>query len=265
MNHAIWLHPNAGDAAELVELGAVAEAAGWDGVVVSDSLGGYPDPFITLAGVAARTDRIRLGTWVTPLARRQPWQVAKDLATLDVLSGGRVLFGAGLGTEGDWEQYGREFDGAEIAAQLEEALEIIDGLWSEGEFSFDGDHYTIDGATQQPKPVQEPRIPILLGGWWPNRKPIARGARWDGIMPVPPNYPRQFSHEQLREMMAFFTDHRDDPGDVLLGIGYDDEDPAFPEWCADLGVTWLLTTGNDGDSEGALVDEDLVRAGPPSV
>lgn len=265
MNHAVWLHPNAGDAAELVELGVVAENAGWDGVVASDSLGGYPDPFITLAGVAARTDRVKLGTWVTPLARRQPWQVAKNLATLDIISGGRVLFGAGLGAEDDWGTYGRKFDAPEIAEQLDESLDILDGLWSNGEFSYDGDHYTIEEATMQPKPVQESRIPILLGGWWPNKKPIARGARWDGIMPVPPKYPKQFTREQLREMMAFFRDRRDEPGDVLVGIGYEDEDPEFPQWCADLGVTWLLTTGNDGTTEGARIDEDLVRAGPPSI
>lgn len=265
MNHAVWLHPNAGDAAELIELGVLAEEAGWDGVCVSDSLGGYPDPFVTLAGVAARTDRVKLATWVTPLARRQPWQVAKDLATLDVLSDGRVLFGAGLGTEGDWEAYGRQFDGPEIATQLEESLDILDGLWSTDEFSYDGTHYTITAATMRPKPVQSPRIPILLAGWWPNKKPIARGARWDGIMPVPPEYPKQFTEAELREMMAFFDDRRTDPGEVLLGIGYDDEDPAFPAWCAELGVTWLLTTGNDGATEGARIDADLVRAGPPTV
>lgn len=265
MNHAVWLHPRAGDAAALVELGVVAEAAGWDGVVVSDSLGSYPDPFVTLAGVASRTDRITLGTWVTPLARRQPWQVAKDLATLDVLSDGRVLFGAGLGTEPDWQLLGREFDAPVVAEQLEESLDVIEGLWTEDEFSYDGDHYTIEDATLRPTPAQEPRIPILLAGWWPNRKPIARGARWDGIMPVPPNYPTQFTETELRELLAFFRERRDDPGEVLLGIGYDDEAPAFPSWCDELGVTWLLTTGNDGEREGAHIDEELVRAGPPSV
>lgn len=265
MNHGVWLHPSAGDAADLIDLGVLAEDAGWDGVFVSDSLGGYPDPFVTLAGVAARTETVTLGTWVTPLARRQPWQVAKDLATLDVLSNGRLLFGAGLGTEGDWEPYGRTFDGPVVAAQLEESLDILDGLWTEDEFSYDGAHFTVDEARLQPKPVQEPRIPILLGGWWPNRKPIARGARWDGIMPVPPNYPSQFAEVELREMMSFYHDQADEPGDVLLGLDYDDTDPAFPDWCADAGVTWLLTTGNEDGTEGVRIDEDLVRAGPPSV
>lgn len=264
MNHGVWLHPSAGDAAELVELGVLAEDAGWDGVFVSDSLAGYPDPFVVLAGVAARTERVTLGTWVTPLARRQPWQVAKDLATLDVLSGGRVLFGAGLGTEGDWSVYGREFDAPTVAEQLEESLDVLDGLWRHDEFSYDGEHVTVDGATPEPKPVQEPRIPVLLAGWWPNRKPIARGARWDGIMPVPPNYPKQFTEDELREMMGFYHDVADEPGDVLLGADYPETDPAFPDWCAELGVTWLLTTGNEADREGVRIDEELVRAGPPT-
>jgi alkanesulfonate monooxygenase SsuD/methylene tetrahydromethanopterin reductase-like flavin-dependent oxidoreductase (luciferase family) len=125
----------------------VAEESGWDGVIVSDSLGGCPDPCIVLVGVAARTDTVTLGTWVTPLARRQPWQTAKDLATLDVLSDGRVLFGAGLGTEGDWERYGRTFDPPAIAAHLEESLDIIEGLWTESEFSDAGEHFTVEDAT----------------------------------------------------------------------------------------------------------------------
>lgn len=264
MQHAVWLHPRAGNAAELVELGVLAEEAGWDGVFVSDSLGGYPDPFVVLAGVAARTETVRLGTWVTPLARRQPWQVAKDLATLDVLSEGRVLFGAGLGTEGDWVQYGRSFDPPTVATRLEESLDIIEGLWTDAEFSYDGDHFSLDGATQSPVPVQEPRIPVLLAGYWPNKKPIARGAAWDGIMPVPPEYPKQFTEDELREMMRFYHHVADEPGDVLLGTGYDDEHPAFPEWCAEVGVTWLLTTGNDGDREGAEISTELIRAGPPA-
>lgn len=265
MNHGVWLHPSAGTAADLVELGVLAEESGWDGVFVSDSLGGYPDPFLTLAGIASRTEDVTLGTWVTPLARRQPWQVATELATLDVLSDGRVLFGAGLGTPNDWEPYGREFDAPEVARQLEEALDIVDGLWRAESFSYDGDHFTVDDASCHPKPVQEPRIPILLAGWWPNRKPIARGARWDGIMPVGPNYPTQFTEEELRALLAFYRDECDGQGDVLLGLDYADTDPAFPSWCADLGVTWLLTTGNEGETEGARLDADLVRAGPPSV
>lgn len=265
MNHGIWVHPSAGTAAELVELGVLAEASGWDGVFVSDHLGGYPDPFTVLSGIAGRTDAVRLGTWVTPLARRQPWQVASVLATLDELSGGRMLFGAGLGTEDDWTSYGRTFDAPEVAAQLDESLDILDGLWRHETFSYDGDHFTVDEATLGASVVQEPRIPILLAGWWPNKRPIARGARWDGIMPVPPNYPTQFTEPELRELLSFYRSQTDDPGDVLLGTGYDDESPEFPTWCDELGVTWLLTTGNDGEREGVGIDDALVRAGPPSV
>lgn len=264
MNHGVWLHPSAGDASDLIDLGIVAERAGWDGVFVSDSLGGYPDPLMVLSGVAANTDQVTLGTWVTPLARRQPWQVAKDLATLDVISNGRVVFGAGLGGGYDWEPYGRSFDTSTVAEQLDESLDVIDGLWREEEFSYDGSHYELREATLQPTPVQNPRIPILLGGWWPNKNPIARGARWDGIMPVGPNYPDQFSEEELRSMMAFYHEQADEPGEVLLGRDYSGTDSAFPDWCDELGVTWLLTTGNEGEVEGARIDEDLIRAGPPT-
>lgn len=173
-----------------------------------------------------------------------------------MISNGRVAFGAGLGGGYDWEPYGRSFDAPTVGEQLDESLDIVDGLWREEAFSYDGSHYTIREATLRPTPVQEPRIPMLLGGWWPNRNPIARGARWDGIVLVGPNYPEQFSEEELRAMMAFYHEQADVPGEVLLGRDYSGTDSAFPDWCEEPGVTWLLTTGNGGGVEGARIDED---------
>ncbi|MFB6138587.1 MAG: LLM class flavin-dependent oxidoreductase [Halobacteriaceae archaeon] len=168
MKHALWLRADDDslDAASLVDLGAEAAANGWDGVFVSDSLrhAQYPDPWVVLAGIAARTDDVTLGTWVVPLPRRQPWQVAQEVATLDVLSGGRVLLGAGLGNAGDYEAYGREYEPRRLATRLEETLDVVVGLWGDEPFSYDGECFTLDEATVRPRPVQRPRVPIVFGG-----------------------------------------------------------------------------------------------------
>jgi alkanesulfonate monooxygenase SsuD/methylene tetrahydromethanopterin reductase-like flavin-dependent oxidoreductase (luciferase family) len=186
MEHGLWLR-NTGnlDPAALVDRAVTAEAAGWDGVFVSDSLpfAEYPDPWVLLAGMAARTETIRLGTWVVPVPRRQPWQLAQEVATLDQLSDGRLLFGAGLGNDDDYTAYGRPYDLPALGDRYDEALDVIEGLWGDEPFSYDGEHFSMDAAELEPTPAQEPRVPVLIGCWWPNKKPLHRGARWDGIMP----------------------------------------------------------------------------------
>lgn len=264
MRHALWLTPgDDDDYPALVDRAVDAEGAGWDGVFVSDTLPGpFPDPWVLLAAVAARTETLTLGTWVVPLPRRDPWQVAQEVATLDRLSDGRVVFGAGLGNAEDYEPYGRDYDPRALAARFDEALEVVTGLWAGDPFSYDGDHFTLDDAVVEPTPVQRPRVPILLAGWWPNRKPFDRGARWDGLMPVTRNYPEQFTADELREMVAYYRERTDDPGDVLLAADLPGTTPDFVSLAEDLGVTWLLTTGYDG--EGFDIDSVDVAAGPPA-
>lgn len=174
LKHGIIL-PNwevGGDTERLVEFGVAAEEAGWDGVFLADHLamGGedghpdFPDPWITLSGIAARTDEIKLGSWVTPIPRRQPWQLARDLATLDRLSNGRVILGTGLGRSFDYTTYGDPWDPKTLSVKYDEALDIITGLWTGEPFDYDGEHYTVTDAVLKPTPVQEPRIPVIIGG-----------------------------------------------------------------------------------------------------
>jgi alkanesulfonate monooxygenase SsuD/methylene tetrahydromethanopterin reductase-like flavin-dependent oxidoreductase (luciferase family) len=178
-----------GDARTLGELAAVAEAAGWDAVLLEDYLvyqnhQDMPtyDPWVALAVMAVRTQRIRLGTEVTPLARRRPWKLARETATLDHLSGGRLVLSVGLGvaTDVDIAHFGEETDNRRRAAQLDEALEVLVGLWTGEPFSFVGEHYNVRETTCLPRPVQRPRIPIWVGGGYPNPGPLRRAARWDG-------------------------------------------------------------------------------------
>ena len=259
----------------MIEYAVAAEEAGWDGVFLADGL--YPefpsiDPWITLSGIATRTSSVVLGSWVTPVCRRPPWQLAHDLATLDHLSDGRVLLGAGLGSEGNYTTFGEEWDPGRIARRYEEALEVIAGLWEGTSFSYDGEFYTVDGAELPHPTVQRPRIPILLGGWWPNRKPFQRAAEWDGIMPSAPSFygsPGEQGEpvtgpieEEVADLVGYYRRVADDPGEILLPIDVPEAPDDFAETCRDLGATWLLTSSLlDGDSH----EQNLarIRDGPP--
>jgi alkanesulfonate monooxygenase SsuD/methylene tetrahydromethanopterin reductase-like flavin-dependent oxidoreductase (luciferase family) len=187
--------PNFGeDPAELIQLGVDAEAAGfdgfflWDHIVFSNTGDGPPilDPWLLLAVIAARTSRIRLGTMITPVPRRRPWQLARQTATLDVLSGGRVILGVGIGSPayGDFGIFGEPAGDRERAERLDEGLDVLAGLWTGEPFSYQGRHYTVDPVRFRPAPLQRPRIPVWVGGVLPARRPVARAARWDGMVPI---------------------------------------------------------------------------------
>lgn len=285
---------NLSDPEHIVEYAVAAETSGWDGIFLADHLIDFvateteehrpiSDPWTTLAGVATRTDRIILGSYITPIARRQPWQLARNLATLDQLSGGRVILGAGLGTTPDFTAFGTKYDPPNIAEQYDEALEILEGLWTGEPFSYDGDHYTVEDAVLRPAPVQEPRIPITIGGWWPHKAPLRRGARWDGIMPQWPTMLQHFpnvviedldefyrglieeqrSHdEEVREMLEYYHGVTDDAGEILLRVDLPSTPEGFGELCAELGVTWLLSSPIDDDAS-PEVNMERLRKGPP--
>src|SRR3954452_1450283 len=170
-----------GDARVLVELAQETEAAGWDGFFLWDLVTGLPphnypvaDPWTALAAVAMATERIRIGPMVTPLPRRRPWQVARQAVTLDRLSGGRLTLGVGIGvnTADEYSRFGEPADDKTHGAQLDEALDVITGLWSGQPFEYAGMHYTIEARTQfLPTAVQQPRIPIWVAGAWTGTKP----------------------------------------------------------------------------------------------
>ena len=150
------------DPALVARLTAEAEEAGWDGVFVWDHVRwrepvvDVADTQIALAAIAAATERIRVGPMVTPLARRRPAKVARETATLDHLSGGRLTFGVGLGSDEFGSEYtitGEELDGRTRAAMLDEALEILQAAWSGELVRHRGEHYTVDAMRFLPRPV----------------------------------------------------------------------------------------------------------------
>src|SRR5829696_8449077 len=180
LRHALTL-PTGGPCADprfLVDLARRAEDAGWDGVFLEDYVAFQGDPaaptsdtWSALAAIAVQTSRVTLGTRITPLARRRPWTVARQASTIDQLSDGWFVLGAGLGDTGEhvvsdasFTHFGEERDAARRAAKLDEALEVIAGLWTGEPFSFRGEHFAIEEVTFLPRPVAQPRIPIWIGG-----------------------------------------------------------------------------------------------------
>ncbi|MBN1248328.1 MAG: LLM class flavin-dependent oxidoreductase, partial [Anaerolineae bacterium] len=178
-----------GSAAAMAQLAQEAEAAGWDGFFIWDHVAGwhqpFVDPWIALTAVAMSTGRIRLGTTVTPLPRRRPAMLARETVSVDVLSGGRLILGVGIGGgTAEWDDLGEETDLRVRGAMLDEGLDVLTGLWRNGAFSYEGAYYAVRDADFRPKPVQSPRIPIWVGGVWPAKAPFRRMARWDGMFPL---------------------------------------------------------------------------------
>ncbi|HYH13133.1 MAG TPA: LLM class flavin-dependent oxidoreductase [Thermomicrobiales bacterium] len=181
-----------GDTRELAELAYLAERSGWDGVFLTDTIQmegteSLPasDPWIDLAAIAMRTERIRIGLIVSGVPRYRPWQLARQAVTLDHLSNGRLVLGVGSGDPHDrgFSAFSEEMDPRRRAEMLDESLDIIQGLWSGAPFRYRGDHFAIDEVTLLPAPLQSPRIPIWVGWTWPSPRPMRRAARWDGAVP----------------------------------------------------------------------------------
>ena len=268
MKHGVWLlnYESHRSVRDVVDLAVAAEEGGWDGVFVSDSLtDGTTDPWATLGAIAARTERVTLGTWITAPATQPPWRLAQTVATLDQLSNGRMMLGVGLGTGDDFDRFGDTATPRERARRYDEALEVVTRLWTGEPVTFDGEFFQLQEVTLPILPVQAPRVPILVAGWWPNRRPFDRAARWDGVMPFwpallqgQPGPEGQTStgtiEGELRELMAHYHDVADDPGQVVLPRDKG-EQPAYDALAEEVGATWLLTADP--------LDLDELRAGPP--
>jgi alkanesulfonate monooxygenase SsuD/methylene tetrahydromethanopterin reductase-like flavin-dependent oxidoreductase (luciferase family) len=213
-----------GDARTIADLASLAEEAGWDGFFLEDYVIHHDplhaviyDPWIALAAIAMRTTRIRIGPIVTPVARRRPWKLARETVTLDHLSNGRLILGVGLGDTGDlgFALVGEPTHPIQRAELLDEGLEVLAGLWSGKPFRYDGKHYHVDGVTFLPTPLQKPRIPIWVGGFWPTEGPIRRAARWDGICPAGDD----LTPADVRVLDRLVRDRRrsPDPFDIVIG------------------------------------------------
>ena len=175
-----------GDARTAAEFAYQAEQAGWDGFFVWEPVWGV-DAWVSLAAAAMRTERIRLGTMITPVSRMRPWKLASETATLDNLSGGRVILSVGLGAlDTGFAAFGEVTDRKARAELMDEGLDILTGLWRGQPFRYAGKHYQVQEMDflPPPPPVQQPRIPIWVVGAWQRPRSMQRALRYDGLLPA---------------------------------------------------------------------------------
>ena len=241
------------DPRALAELGHEAEAVGWDGFFIWDAIFFDPtfhpmaDPWVALAAVALSTQRMRIGTMITPIARRRPWKLARETVSVDRLSNGRLILGVGLGDPVQWDFgfFDEITDPKTRAGRLDEGLEVLTGLWDGRPFSYQGEHFNVKEVTFRPTPVQSPRIPIWVGGWWPNKPPMRRAARWDGVCPLQQGG-GSLSPDDWRELLAYIQEHRTStaPFDAVhSGATPGDNKTQAAELVqpyANAGVTWWI-------------------------
>jgi alkanesulfonate monooxygenase SsuD/methylene tetrahydromethanopterin reductase-like flavin-dependent oxidoreductase (luciferase family) len=272
-----------GDARDIAACAVRAETAGWDAVFVAEGLW-CVDAWISLTAAALATERIRLGTLITPVTRVKPWDLASRVATVDRLSGGRTVLGAGLGALHDgWLAFEPDQGRRTRVELLEECLAVYDGLMRGQPFAFEGRHYQARPTTfwVPDPPVQRPRPPVwLVGAWVPGRDAqpsLARAALWDGLLP-------QVTHgegrakadtpEELAGIVARVHALRAEAGlpidgyDVVLEAdsygGFRQMTSTDPAAWADAGATWWVESWWDLDGSAGRTLLDRIDAGPPS-
>lgn len=254
----------------IITLAQAAEGAGWEGLFVWDHLGfvsGIPgsDPWVILAAVAASTTNLKLGVEITPIPRSRPHVLIQTLVSLDLLSQGRLILGAGLGhVPEEFSLFGESADLKRRASMLDEGLDILNRFMSGQPVTHYGEHYTVGNVTLLPLPVQRPRIPIWIGGR--SHPALRRAARWDGWVMTGADLGGKMKRtpEELAGKVAEIYQNRSNanPFDVAI-TGYSTPDQiALTRQYEFAGATWWLESLSD---ERGSLDEMLVRAvaGPP--
>lgn len=261
------------DARTLSELATAAEDAGWDGFfcwdhMLWDPLGrGMADTTVALTAIALATTRVRFGTLVTPVARRRPWKLARELASLDRLSGGRLTLGVGNGDDGDFVPVGDPAPARHRAEVLDESLVLLRRLLEEDSpVTHEGTAFQVQDVQLHPDTVQA-RIPIWVAGWWPHRRPLRRAARYEGVVPLWPGFalpsPAEFDAclDVIRE--ARVEAGRPAEGfDALVWSHSEGPDDDRPAAYAGVGATWWVEAF-DPRRDGLDDVRRRILAGPP--
>lgn len=261
---------------DLAKLAKEAEKAGWDGFFLWDHLVFMEefevpvlDPWITLSAIAMKTEKIKIGPLITPISRRRPWKLAREIISLDHLSNGRLILGVGLGApEYDFVTFGEDFDNKIRAKKLDEGLDILLGLLSGNDFSFKGDYYKIKNVKFLPPPLNG-KIPIWVAGMWPNKKPFLRASKFDGVFPIHADWPQNLTLGDVKQIINLVNNNRKDSKryDIIIAgetPGSFSEGITVVKPYKEVGVTWWCEHINlfrfKNSAEKML---ERVRQGPP--
>jgi alkanesulfonate monooxygenase SsuD/methylene tetrahydromethanopterin reductase-like flavin-dependent oxidoreductase (luciferase family) len=257
----------------VTKLAIDAEKSGWDGFFLWDHIfntEGFPDtvdPFIALTSVAENTEKIYIGTTVTPLPRRRPWKLARETVTLDILSEGRLILGIGLGNRSELSLMNEETNPRKMAEMADEHLEILYGLWSGEEFSYTGKYYKIDKVKFLPRPVQKPRIKIWGAGTWPKKGPFRRAAKLDGVVPLSEDYTNPLTPDDYRKMIEYMKKHGlrspYDTVKISFNIPESEKKGSILEF-QDAGVNWWLELVSDWSGNYEKI-KDIITQGPTQL
>jgi alkanesulfonate monooxygenase SsuD/methylene tetrahydromethanopterin reductase-like flavin-dependent oxidoreductase (luciferase family) len=266
-----------GDAADAVELAVAAEQAGWDGFFCYEPTWGV-DAWVCLTAAAMRTSRIRLGTMLTPLPKRKPWEVASQAATLDRLSGGRVTLSVGLGAPEPRFWMFEDDPGRRVRAEMfDEGLEMLALMYRGEAFEFAGRHYHahLPDIMVPPATHQRPRVPTWVVGLWPAPVSMRRAARWDGWLPnyrTPEGERGEPTPAQLTEGVAWLRTERERNGltmddfDVVVE-GITEPGPAAVDqvrgWAVAGATWWIEAMWQAPESDVVPASLARVKAGPP--
>lgn len=259
-----------GDPNAIVDLAVRAEAAGWDGVflwdhVVSDA-SPIADPWTTLGAVAAATRRILLGPMITPLPRRRPWVVARQASTVSRLSGGRLILGAGLGSDesGDFSRFGEQTDLGARSAMLDEGLDVLRAVWSGEAQDHTGTYYDVHLGATAPEPHP---IPVWIGSSTRHPLVIRRAASCDGIFPISDHTLRPEEVAQVVEAIRRVGVQADQRYDVVVSgnasSAWERPNPDGVDLAAmvEAGATWWMESLIHFDP--LALSLEIVDAGPP--
>lgn len=247
-----------GKPAENVELAVAAEAAGWDAIFCWEGIY-HADPWTQLAAIAMRTERIKLGTLLTPAPRRRPWKLAAECVTLDQLSGGRTILSIGVGAfdTGLGELPDEEHDLRVRGELLDETIDLLHAMWSGKPVAYNGKHYTVK-LPAGPKPVQKAGIPIWCVAIWPRMRSMRRTLRCDGIIP------QADSPETVAAIAEWLRENG--KGDLdIMSAGMTTPANAAKKvrpW-GDAGATWWIE--ENWAAKSAAVVRKRIEAGPPRL
>ena len=265
-----------GDARYAADLAWEVEKAGWDGFFVWEPVWGV-DAWVCLTAAAMRTERIRLGTMLSPISRMRPWDLAGKSATLDRLSGGRVVLSVGLGAvDTGFTDFGEETERGIRAELVDEGLDILFGLWKGQPFEYEGKHYHIRESKfyPPPPPIQAPRIPVWMVGVWPKMKSMKRVLRCDGLLPSSFDEKGKIgnaSPAEIRAMKAWITENLAEKGRFEIVVEGEsdslDREQAVKKvqpWI-EAGATWWIEAkwGALDQADGEQVVLERARKGPP--